>query len=53
MDFSNLGKKVLSGLLYSIAIMLALVIFWTSFEESQDRVDRWEAETGRYGEGLR
>lgn len=32
---------------------IMLIVFIWAFENGQAKVDRWEEETGRYGEGLR
>lgn len=36
---------------FTAALIFAALLF--AFESGQRRVDRWEQETGRYGEGLR
>lgn len=46
-------KKVKEGVCWTIVFGIMLVVFIWAFETGQTKVDRWEAETGRYGEGLR
>lgn len=38
---------------YSLVYVFILAMLFTAFDAGQQRVDDWEAETGRYGEGLR
>ena len=46
-------KKAKEGVCWTIIFGIMLVVFIWAFETGQAKVDRWEAETGRYGEGLR
>lgn len=46
-------KKVKEGVCWTIVFGIMLVVFIWAFETGQAKVDRWEAEIGRYGEGLR
>ena len=46
-------KKVREGVYWTILFGIMSVVFIWAFETGQAKVDRWEEETGRYGEGLR
>lgn len=46
---ANIKKTVKAIILMAIA----MTILGFAFESGQQRVDNWEEETGRYGEGLR
>lgn len=46
-------KNVREYSCWTIFFGIMLVVFIWAFETGQAKVDRWEAETGRYGEGLR
>lgn len=38
---------------YTVATIIFTTLLFSAFDYGQSKVDRWEAETGRYGEGLR
>ena len=40
-------------LIFGIIVLLALAVLLAACEIGQQRVDLWEAQTGRYGQGLR
>ena len=46
-------KKLLNNILKCVAFLLVLSFILCAFEIGQRRVDRWEDETGCYGDGLR
>ena len=46
-------KNVREYSCWTIFFGIMLIVFIWAFENGQAKVDRWEEETGRYGEGLR
>ena len=40
-------------LIFIVIVLLAIVVLLASCEKGQQRVDNWERETGKYGQGLR
>ena len=53
MDIKEMEKKLLRGIVYTILFIAASALLLWAFETGQQKVDRWEEATGRYGEGLR
>ena len=46
-------KKVRECVCWTIIFGIMLVVFIWAIVYGQAKVEQWEAETGRYGEGLR
>lgn len=49
----HLRYQIKQGIKFAVATVIFTVILFSAFDYGQSRVDRWEEETGRYGEGLR
>lgn len=46
-------RHIKEGILYFCLMLFSILVLAFSFESGQRKVDRWERETSRYGEGLR
>ncbi len=40
-------------LIFIVIVLLAIAVLLAACEKGQQRVDNWERETGKYGQGLR
>ena len=53
MSVEEMEKKLLKGIAYTVLFIAVSILLLWAFETGQQKVDRWEEATGRYGEGLR